>query len=103
MAIYQLFIFSMRVKLLKRRISWTYEAELDYIVESAPGEWVIGFLSREGNPYECPTTKDEALVQKLEKLAKKGKKLRVTVEINEKLDEYGRQYPTLIDVQECNT
>ena len=85
---------------MKKRIKWIYEAELDYILELSPGEWVIGFLDEEGNPYECPITTDEALVRKLEKLACSGKKLRVTVEINEEMNGAQRQYPTLIDVED---
>jgi hypothetical protein len=83
---------------MKKRIKWTYEAELDYILEFAPREWVIGFLDQEGNPYECPHTRDEALIRKLEKLGNTGKKLRVTVEVDEKLDASGKQHPKLLDV-----
>jgi hypothetical protein len=36
---------------------------------------------------------------KIEKLACSGKKLRVTVEINEKMNGAQRQYPTPIDVE----
>jgi hypothetical protein len=36
----------------------------------------------------------------LEKLGDARKKLRVTVEIDEEMDENQRQYPTLIDVQD---
>jgi hypothetical protein len=80
-----------------KRVKWTYEAELDYIMEVANGEWVIGFLNKDGNPYECPHTAEETLIRKLEKL--EGKRLKVTVEINEKLDRWDKQYPKLLDVR----
>jgi hypothetical protein len=70
-----------------RRIKWTYKAKLDYISKCASGEWVVGFLDEEGNPYECPTTNDENLINKLKKL--EFKKLKVIVEVNEKLDSWG--------------
>jgi hypothetical protein len=81
-------------------VKWTYEAELDYVLECEKGEWVIGFLDENGNPYECPKTDDLRLVEKLEKLEESGQtsKLKVTVEINEKTDEKNKQYPILIDV-----
>jgi len=82
-----------------KRIKWTYKAELDYVLEKCPGEWVIGFLNDEGAPYECPHTTDENLIRKLEKL--ESKKLKVTVEINKKLDKKGKQYPKLLDVAEA--
>lgn len=86
-----------------KRVKWTYEAELDYIIESMKkkGEWIIGFLNDEGNPYECPHTSDSELVNKLKELDTQGlsSKLRVTVEINEKLDKWGKQYPTLVEVE----
>ena len=53
-----------------RRKKWTYEAELDYISKCASGEWVIGFLDEEGNPYECPHTTDAKLIRKLRKVSK---------------------------------
>lgn len=81
-----------------RRIKWTYKAELDYVLEYAPGEWVVGFLDDEGNPYECPHTTNKNLIRKLRKLD--FKKLKVTVEIN-KLDKRGKQYPKLLDVAEA--
>jgi len=84
---------------MKKRIKWTYEAELDYILENEKGKWVIGFLDKEGNPYECPITTDSKLVEKLDKLATSARRLRVTVEINKELDEAKRQYPTLIGVE----
>jgi hypothetical protein len=37
----------------------------------------------------------------LEKLGDTGKKPRVTVEIDEKMDGPQRRYPTLIDIQYC--
>lgn len=82
-----------------RRIKWTYKAELDYISKYASGEWVIGFLDVEGKPYECPTTTDENLIRKLKEL--EFKKLKVTVEVNDKLDKWGKQYPKLLDVAEA--
>jgi len=82
-----------------RRIKQTYKAELDYTSQSASGEWVIGFLDENGNPYECPHTTDENLIRKLKKL--EFKKLKVTVEINEKPDSWGREYPKLLDVTEA--
>ena len=82
---------------MKKRIKRTYEAELDYVLESEKGKWVIGFIDEEGNPYECPTTTDSKLVEKLEKL--EFCRLKVTVEVDNELDEKGRQYPLLIDVQ----
>jgi len=83
-----------------KRVKWTYEAELDYVLECEKGEWVIGFLDENGNPYECPKTDDLRLVEKLKKLEESGQtsKLKVTVEINEKTDEKNKQYPILIDV-----
>jgi hypothetical protein len=77
------------------------EAELDYILESEKGEWIIGFLDSEGNPYECPHTTNAELIKKLDELDRHGlaNRLRVNVEINEKLDRYHKQYPTLIDVK----
>jgi len=82
------------------RVKWTYEAELDYVLECEKGEWIIGFLDENGNPYECPKTDDLKLVEKLEKLEESGQtsQLKVTVEINEKIDEKNKQYPILIDV-----
>ena len=83
-----------------KRVKWTYEAELDYVLDCEKGEWVIGFLDENGNPYECPKTNDLKLVEKLKKLEESGQtsKLEVTVEINEKMDEKNKQYPILIDV-----
>ena len=81
------------------RVKWTYIAQLDYISKRASGEWVIGFLDEEGNPSECPTTTDENLINKLKKL--EFKKLKVTVEVDEKLDRWGKQYPKLLDVAEA--
>lgn len=83
-----------------KRVKWTYEAELDYVLECEKREWVIGFLDENGNPYECPKTNDLKLVEKLKKLEESGQtsKLKVTVEINEKMDEKNKQYPILIDV-----
>jgi len=82
-----------------KRKKWTYKAELDYVLECPSGEWVIGFLDEEGNPYECPHTTDDNLIKKLEEL--EFKKLKVTVEVNEKLDSKGKQYPELLDVAEA--
>ena len=83
---------------MSKRIKWTYEAKLDYILEGEHGKWAIEFLNEEGNPYECPITTDPKLVEKLEKLEELGLagRLRVAVEINKKLDEKNRQYPILI-------
>ena len=74
------------------RVGWTYYAELDYIIDAGKGKWVIGFLNDEGNPYEFPTTTDQGLVKKLEKLEESGlaKKLKVTVEVDDKLDKWGK-------------
>jgi hypothetical protein len=84
-----------------KRIRWTYEAEFDYILPRENGECVVGFLDEEGNPYECPTTTDPELVEKLGKLQELGLtgRLKVTVEVNEELDDKNRQYPTLISVE----
>jgi len=84
-----------------KRIKWTYIAEFDYIQELERGKWVVGFLNEEGSPYECPITDDPKLVEKLLKLIENSevRKLRVTVEINEEPDKYGRQYPILINVE----
>ena len=84
---------------MKERKKWKYEAEFDYILPVENDEWVIGFLDEEGNPYECPHTADKNLIEKLKKL--EFKKLRVTVEVNEKLDRYGKQYPKLLNVAEA--
>jgi hypothetical protein len=83
------------------RVKWTYVAEYDYILEAGEGKWIIGFLNDEGNPYECPTTTDRKLVEKLEKLVvtDMDRKLMVTVEINNELDKWDKQYPVLIDVR----
>ncbi|MEM2111300.1 MAG: hypothetical protein QXX08_05410, partial [Candidatus Bathyarchaeia archaeon] len=80
-----------------KRVKWTYEAELDYVLPCGKGEWVIGFLDEDGNPYECPKTDDIRLVEKLKKLEESGQtsRLQVTVEINEKMDENDKQYPIL--------
>jgi len=82
-----------------RRIEWIYKAELDYITKDASGVWVVGFLDEEGNPCECPHTTDENLIRKLKKL--EFKKLKVTVEVNDNLDKWGKQYPKLLDVAEA--
>jgi hypothetical protein len=83
------------------RVRWTYYAELDYIIDAGKGKWIIGLLNDEGNPYECPTTTDQRLVKKLEKLEKSdlAKELEVTVEGDDKLDKWGKRYPVLIDVR----
>jgi len=47
-------------------------------------------------PYECPHTRDEALIRKLQKL--EGRWLKVTVEVDEKLDASGKQHPKLLDI-----
>ena len=85
---------------MKKRVKWAYEAEFDYILPLSEGKWVIGFLDEEGNPYECPTTTDSKLIDRLEKLTAfdSSRRLRVTVEINEKLDRHGKQYPKLVGV-----
>ena len=89
---------------MSKRIKWTYKAELDYILELEKGKWVIGFLNEKGNPYECPTTIDQKLVEKLKlEESRQANRLKVTVEINEKMDEKNRQYPILIDVSICHT
>lgn len=88
-----------------KRIKWTYKAELDYIMEGPSGDWIVGFLDKEGNPYECPHTSDIALVEKLKRLddTYPTPRLKVTVEINEKLDSHGEQHPKLLDVAKSHT
>lgn len=85
---------------MRKRVKWTYVAEFDYALEKHKGEWVMGFLDDEGNPFECPTTTDQKLVEKLKKLTRTdtNRKLKVTVEIDNKLDKWNKQYPVLIDV-----
>jgi len=86
-----------------KRVKWTYEAEIDYIHEcgSKKGEWVMGFLDEEGNPYECPRSSNVALVDKVKELYLKpsAKWVRVTVETNEKMDRFHKEYPTLINIE----
>jgi len=81
-----------------KRKKWSYKATLDYIKECEKGKWVIGFLDEDGNPYECPTTTNRELVEKVGKLSEQ--KLKVIVEVNEAPNEYGSEFPTLIDVEE---
>jgi hypothetical protein len=80
---------------------WTYEAELDYAFGFEKGTWVLGFLNEEGAPFECPHSSDPKLIEKLRDLERLGldKRLWVTVKINRELDEYGKQYPILIDIR----
>lgn len=80
---------------------WTYEAELDYILELENGTWVMGFLNEEGASYECPHTTDPKLIKRLWELEEQGlaKRLMVTVQINQKLDANNKQHPILIDVK----
>jgi hypothetical protein len=86
---------------LPKRIQWTYEAELDYIFELKKGNWIVGFLDNEGNPFECPTATNQRLVQKLQRFETSGftGMLKVTVELNEKLNGKDKQYPILVDVE----
>jgi hypothetical protein len=83
------------------RVRWIYCAKLNYLIEAGKGKWIIGFLNDEGNPYECPTTTDQRLVEKLEKLEKSdlAKELEVTVEGDDKMDKWGKRYPVLIDAR----
>ena len=79
-----------------KRVKWTYKAQLDYI--SAPnkkGEYVLGFHNSEGEVYECPITTDTELIKKLEEISMLSPTglLRVTVEVNEKMDSVGREFP----------
>ena len=85
---------------MRKRIKWTYDATFDYVTEAGKGKWVIGFLNDEGNPYECPTTTDHNIVEKLQKLVGTDmtRKLKVTVDVDNKRDKWGKQYPVLIDV-----
>lgn len=93
-----------RRRTMSKRVRWTYAAELDYVVGDDKGKWVVGFLNDEGNPYECPTTSGRELVEGLHRIWESGttKRIEVTVEIDEKLDKWGKQYPVLVDVHELN-
>lgn len=90
-----------------KRIRWTYEAEFDYIGERENPETkekglIVGFLEEDGTPYECPTTYDEKMVERIKKLdssPSRPKWVRVTVEINDKKDELGREFPTIIAIK----
>jgi hypothetical protein len=86
---------------MPKRVKWTYVAEFDYVLEIGKGKWIMGFLNDEGNPYECPTTTDRKIVEKLKKLVESEttRKLELTVEVDDKLDKWSKQYPILIDVR----